>query len=68
MSGLTSLKDKHMTCIAMLADGKSAKQIAHSMGASTNAVYWMIRDAKKAIGVKKETALVATAIREGWIE
>jgi DNA-binding NarL/FixJ family response regulator len=54
--------------VSMMADGKSAKQIAGEKAWSPWTAQTYIATAKKLAGVSKDTALVAKAIRGGWIE
>lgn len=53
--------------VLMMSDGKSAKQIAYEKSWSTWTAQTYIATAKKLAGVQKDTALVATALRRGWI-
>lgn len=51
-----------------VVEGKSASEIAEIMGISWHTVSHHIRDCKMLAGVNKDTALVATAFRRGWIQ
>ena len=66
-SSASILSEKHLRCVTLLAADKSVKQIAYDMGVTYFAVVSYIREAKRKLGVRKETGLVAIAIREGWI-
>jgi len=54
--------------VTLLADGKSTKLIAECLGISTHTVTVYLKICRDRAGVSKETALVAKAIREGWIQ
>ena len=61
------LNTTDLKVIARMANGESAKQIAHAMGLTVNSIYWCVKSAKLAVGAKKDTELVAIALRKGWI-
>lgn len=54
--------------IAMMADGLTAKEMAKHLNISPNTVNSYIAVAMAHAGVHRSTALVATALRKGWIE
>lgn len=62
------LTKKELKIVAHLANGNQPKQIAYIIGTTVHSVNWSIREAKKAVGAKKDTHLVAIAFRMGWIE
>lgn len=62
------LTETELEVIFRLANGEHVKQIAYSMGTTLHSVYWSIRTAKEATNTQKDTHLVATAFRMGWIE
>lgn len=53
--------------ITMMAEGKSAKEIAFLMSIPVWKANAHISSAKEAAGVQRDTALVAVALRRGWI-
>lgn len=61
------LNTTDLKIIARMANGESAKQIAHAMGLTVNSIYWSVKAAKLATGAKKDTELVAISLRNGWI-
>ncbi len=61
------LTPRQLECVTLLADGKSTKLIADQLGISTHTVTVYLKICRDRAGVSKETALVAKAIREGWI-
>jgi len=54
--------------VSLIADGLSAKEIAIKLGISPNTTNSYIATAMAITGVHRSTALVATALRKGWIE
>lgn len=54
--------------IAMMADGLTAKEIAKHLNIPPNTVNSYIAVAMAHAGVHRSTALVAKALREGWID
>lgn len=63
-----SLSDKEIQTIKLVADGKTAAEIGQILGLSRWTVQSRLTAIKDKAGVYKETALVATAIRNGWIQ
>lgn len=61
------LSEKELECVLWLADGKSAEEIAMIMGRSKWTIQKRIESAKQYAMVAKDTALVAKALRMGWI-
>lgn len=62
------LTPRQLECVSKLAEGKHAKEIAHEMGVKLSSVVDLLVNCRRKAGVTKETALVAKAIREGWIQ
>lgn len=62
------LTPRQLECVSMLAEGKHAKEIAHVWGVKLHKVNDLLVVCRRRAGVTKETALVAKAIREGWIQ
>ncbi len=62
------LSPRQLQCVTLLADGESTKLIAHKLGISTHTVSAYLKMSREKAGVSKETALVAKALREGWIQ
>lgn len=54
--------------VAALAAGMTAGEIAHQFKMSVWTVRLRIKTAKKAAGAHTLPGMVATALREGWIE
>lgn len=54
--------------VLLIADGLTAKEIAKRLGISPTTIYSYIATAMAITGVHRSTALVATALRKGWIE
>lgn len=54
--------------VVCLAEGLTAKQIARKFGISHYTVNSYIQQARDEAGAKTAAALVATAIRSGWIQ
>lgn len=61
------LTRRQLEVLRWVAEGKSAIEIGIIMGLSRWTTTRHIEDAKRAAGVSKETALVATSLRQGWI-
>lgn len=62
------LSERQLEVLLWLAEGKTAAEIAIIMGITCNTSTNHIANAKRAVGVNKDTALVATAFRRGWIQ
>ena len=62
------IPNRTIKTIAMMADGKSVKEIAGIFEIPIWKVNAHINSAKEIAGVQRDTALVATALRRGWIE
>lgn len=62
------LKPRQLEAVKWLAEGKSAAEIGILMGKPHRTMEKIIFSAKDAAGVHKLTALVATALRQGWIQ
>ncbi|KNY13106.1 hypothetical protein AKG11_31025 [Shinella sp. SUS2] len=54
--------------VSLIADGLTAKEIAKRLGISPTTIGNYIATAMAITGVHRSTALVATALRKGWIE
>lgn len=54
--------------VLLIADGLTAKEIAKRLGISPTTKNNYIATAMAITGVHRSTALVAKALREGWIE
>lgn len=54
--------------VLLIADGLTAKEIAKRLGISPTTIGNYIATAMAITGVHRSTALVAKALREGWIE
>lgn len=54
--------------VSLIADGLTAKEIAKRLGISPTTIGNYIASAMAITGVHRSTALVAKALREGWIE
>ncbi|KQV31128.1 helix-turn-helix transcriptional regulator [Rhizobium sp. Root1204] len=62
------LSARQLEVIKWLSFGKSAEEIGIIMGIKRRTAQAHLAQAKDAIGAGKNTALVATALREGWIQ
>lgn len=63
------LLPSQLQMVRMLADGKLRKTIAEHFGVSEVTIHHHLREACDRAGViRKDFALVAKAIRQGWIE
>lgn len=62
------LGTRQLEAIRWLAEGKSVAEIAIIMGQPIWTLDSYVKTAKSTAGVYKVTALVATAIRNGWIK
>lgn len=54
--------------IVLIAEGKSTKEMAQKLRRSPKTIENYVLQAKRRAGVHKTAALVATAIRVGWIK
>lgn len=54
--------------VGMLAEGQTAKEIARALGISPNTVNSYVQTARDITGAKNTTAMVACAMRRGWIQ
>ncbi|WP_439605470.1 response regulator transcription factor [Shinella sp.] len=54
--------------VSLIADGLTAKEIAKRLGISPTTIGNYVATAMAITGVHRSTALVAKALREGWIE
>lgn len=61
------LTPRQVECVKLSADGYSQKRIAHALGLSFHTVSTYLRHARDVVGAGTETALVAIALRRGWI-
>lgn len=61
------LKPRQVEVVQLLADGKSAFETAIILGVTHRTAQTHLADAKANAGVHKNVALVATALRKGWI-
>lgn len=61
------LKPRQVQVVQLLADGKSAFETAIILGMAYRTAQSHLADAKANVGVHKNVALVATALRNGWI-
>lgn len=64
----TELTERQRSVVQGLADGKTVKEIAIALGLSHHTINLHVVNAKKKANVNKETALVAVAIRKGWVQ
>lgn len=62
------LPSRMIEIVSLIADGLSAKEISKKLGISPNTVNSYIAVAMAHACVHRSTALVATALRKGWIE
>jgi DNA-binding CsgD family transcriptional regulator len=61
------LTPRQLECVKLSADGYTMKNIAYALDLSFHTVNAYLRRAKDLVGVGTETALVAAALRKGWI-
>lgn len=59
---------RHIETIRWMAEGKTAAEISVILGRHQRTIEKRIFTAKKVAGVYKDTALVAVALRNGWIQ
>jgi len=62
------LNTKQLEAVQWLANGKTADEIGTITGITKFAVQKRLQLAKEIVGVGKDTALVAIALRHGWIQ
>lgn len=62
------LTPRQIEVLTWMAEGKTAIEIGIIMGLSHFTTTAHMQGAKEAAGVSKDTALVATALRQGWIQ
>lgn len=62
------LSARELECINWLSKGDQPKQVAHRMGITLNTMRTYIRTARNKTQSHTAAALVATAIREKWIQ
>ena len=62
------LTEKELKCVEWLAEGKTIQEIGMILGAKKNTIMKRLESAKAYADVSKDTALVAKAIRQGWIQ
>jgi len=67
-SNLCPLSSRQIEVVWWMAEGKTAAEIGMILGITTYTVQTYIASAKDSAGAHKETALVAIALRKGWIE
>lgn len=58
---------RELQIVKLMADGNAVKEIAKQLDLSFNSVNMFIKVARRAAGAKNAPALVATALRQGWI-
>ena len=59
---------KRLECVRLLSIGKTYEEQAIILDLSRVAVMSRLDDARRKANVHKSTALVAKALREGWIQ
>lgn len=62
------LGDRELAIIKLLSHGKKYKVIERDLGLGRSTLDRTIRRAMRTLGVNASTALVAIALRKGWIE
>ncbi|TRB05820.1 hypothetical protein EXN61_11330 [Agrobacterium tumefaciens] len=62
------LTENELECVRLLALGKTYEEQAIILDLSRVAVMSRLDDARRKAKVHKSTALVAKALREGWIQ
>ena len=69
MTELCPMTEKEIAVIKKLAIGLTRQEIAEAMRVSNVSVCHLVTDICRKAGIKRrDTLLVATAIRNGWIE
>lgn len=61
------LSAKEIECVMWMADGKTIDDMAQIMGLSRNTIMRRVENAKLAAMAANAPALVAKALRMGWI-
>jgi DNA-binding NarL/FixJ family response regulator len=61
------LTQRQSTIVTLISDGHSAKDTARLLGISYRTVERHLDKAKQATNTQNTTALVAKAIRQGWV-
>lgn len=59
---------RQIQIVKLMADGKSASEMAAIIGLSRYTINFYIADALRSAGTPKATGLVAMSLRKGWIE
>lgn len=59
---------RELEIIKAAADGASAKVAGAQLGLSPDAINSRLQVARRIVGAKTTSALVATALRRGWIK
>jgi DNA-binding CsgD family transcriptional regulator len=62
------LSERQLECVRWMAEGKTASEIAEIIGVAKATAQKHIFRAREMCGSAKDTSLVATAIRSGWID
>lgn len=56
-----------LECVRMIADGKTAEEVAAAVYRAKPSIDSRLRNARRVTGCRTSTELVATALRKGWI-
>lgn len=67
MTDRCPLMPRQLECITLASYGYTMENMAHKIGISVHTVRTYLRNARDIVGVGSETALVAMALRRGWI-
>ena len=62
------LNERELEVLSLISTGLAWKTAARQLNIKTGAVEWIVREAKRKTGAKTVVGLVATALREGWME
>ncbi len=62
------LKPGELEAVQLFADGETAKSSARKTNTSPHSINFRLNHARRVVDVKTTTALVATALRKGWIK
>ena len=65
---INPMKPHELETLMLMSDGKTAEEIGIITGRSRNTIVARIEMMKAKANVCKDTALVAKAIRSGWIQ